>query len=199
MITSQADVRRFTVPRARLCSATHEEILCGATTDVYFVKTRDVLQQLGRLNVPVTAEIFSRKGGIYAGVGEVLELLKGCEAEVWAVPEGEPFVSREVVMRVHGLYSAFGIFETAILGILASSSGWATAARVCVDAAGGRPVLSFGARHLHPSVASVMDKAAVEFGGCKAASSILGAKLMGKEPSGTIPHAAVLLSGDTLK
>jgi nicotinate phosphoribosyltransferase len=90
------------------------------------------------------------------------------------------------------------MYETTLLGFLSSSSGWATAARECVTAAGGRPVLSFGARHVHPAVASVMDEVAVMAGGCAGASSVLGAKLAGKEPSGTVPHAAVLIMGDTL-
>jgi nicotinate phosphoribosyltransferase len=43
-----------------------------------------------------------------------------------------------------------------------------------------------------------MDQVAVKIGGCAGASSVLGAKLAEKEPSGTIPHAAVLIVGDTL-
>jgi nicotinate phosphoribosyltransferase len=43
-----------------------------------------------------------------------------------------------------------------------------------------------------------MDSIAVKVGGCAGASSVLGAKLVGKEPSGTVPHAAVLIMGDTL-
>ena len=39
----------------------------------------------------------------------------------------------------------------------------------------------------------------MKFGGCAAASCILGAKLAGGEPSGTVPHAAILIMGDTLK
>lgn len=199
MINSQADVLGLNVSPERLASATHEEILSGATTDVYFVKTRDVLRKMGRLDVPVTAEIFSRRTGIFAGMGELLELLKNSSVEVEAVPEGQPFASKEVLVRIRGSYGEFGIFETAMLGVLASSSGWATAARECVKAAGDRPVLSFGARHVHPAVASVMDCVAIKAGGCVGGSSVLGAKLAGLEPSGTIPHAAVLLAGDTLE
>ncbi len=44
----------------RLNSATHEEILAGATSDIYFVKTQDILARLGRQDVQVTAEIFGR-------------------------------------------------------------------------------------------------------------------------------------------
>jgi len=186
------------VEGGRFLSATHEEIQSGATTDVYFVNTRDVLAAIGRLDVSVIGEIFARQQGIFAGMGEVRELLRDRSLEIEALPEGERFAPKETVVRIRGSYRDFGLFETPLLGFLASSSGWATAARECVEAAGGKPVLSFGARHLHPSVAPVMDAVAVKIGGCAGASSILGAKLCGKEPSGTVPHAAVLITGDTL-
>ena len=197
MLNSLRDVDTFKAGGGRFLSATHEEIRSGATTDIYFINTRDVLASVGRLNVLVVAEVFARREGLFAGVGEVLELLKDCPLEIEALPEGECFSPKETVLRIRGSYRDFGLFETT-LGFLSSSSGWATAARQCVDAAGGKPVLSFGARHVHPSVASVMDNVAVKVGGCAGASSVLGAKLAGKEPSGTVPHAAVLIIGDTL-
>jgi nicotinate phosphoribosyltransferase len=43
-----------------------------------------------------------------------------------------------------------------------------------------------------------MERAAVVAGGCAGASCILGAKLAGIEPKGTIPHAAILIVGDTV-
>ncbi len=101
-------------------------------------------------------------------------------------------------MRISGIYDNFGIFETALLGILASSSGWATAARQCKDAAGTKKVVCFGARHVHPAIAPVMERAAI-IGGADGASCILGAKLAGREPTGTMPHAVILILGDTVK
>ncbi|MDR1874224.1 MAG: nicotinate phosphoribosyltransferase [Synergistaceae bacterium] len=198
MLNSLGDVTALKVDGPRFLSATHDEIRSGATTDVYFVNTRDVLNSVGRLDVPVAAEVFARKNGLFAGISEVLELLKDRPLVVEALPEGERFAPRETLVRIRGSYGEFGIFETAILGFLASSSGWATAARECVDAAGGKPILSFGARHLHPAVASVMDSVAIRVGHCAGASSILGAKLCDKTPAGTIPHSAVLILGDTL-
>jgi len=106
--------------------------------------------------------------------------------------------AKEVVLRITGPYGEFGIFETPLLGFLASSSGWATAAREVKEAAGGKPVLCFGARHIHPAVAPAMERAAI-IGGCDGASCILGAKLAGREPQGTIPHAMILIIGDTVK
>ena len=101
-------------------------------------------------------------------------------------------------MRIKARYSAFGLYETAILGILASGSGWATAARRIVDAADPIPVIGFGARHVHPSVADQMDYASV-VGGCIGASTPAGARLAGLAPTGTMPHALVLIFGDTVR
>jgi nicotinate phosphoribosyltransferase len=103
----------------------------------------------------------------------------------------------EVVLRITAPYQSYGLYETAIDGILAHCSGWATAARQCVEAARGIPVISFGARHVYPTVAGIMDYAAI-VGGCVGCSSIAGAKLAGVEPSGTIPHALILVMGDTV-
>ncbi|MDR2137198.1 MAG: nicotinate phosphoribosyltransferase [Synergistaceae bacterium] len=198
MLNSLRDVAEFKTDGERFLSATHEEIRCGFTTDVYFINTRDVLASVGRLDAEVAAEVFARDSGVFAGVGEVLELLKGRPLSIEALPEGDRFSPKETVLRIRGSYGEFGLFEAHLLGFLSSSSGWATAARRCVEAARGKPVLSFGARHVHPSVASVMDSVAIRAGGCAGASSVLGAKLCGKEPSGTVPHAAVLILGDTL-
>ncbi len=194
-----SDVTAFKPEEGRLFSATHEEILSGRTTDVYFVKTRDILDACGMLDTPVIAEIFTRRPGVFAGIPEVIRLLENSPVELLSLKEGDSFASRDVVTRISGPYSAFGMFETVILGMLASSTGWATAARECVEAAEGKPVLSFGARHVHPAVSSVMERAAVVAGGCAGASCVLGAKLAGIEPKGTIPHAAILIAGDTVK
>ncbi len=199
MLNSLRDVTALKVNPNRLRSASHDEIKSGATTDIYFINTRDVLSSAGKLDTEVTAEIFTRANGMFAGLGEVLELLKDSPVKIEALPEGEYFSPKEVVMRITGPYGAFGYHETNLLGLLASSSAWATTARECVEAAGGKPVLVFGARHIHPAIAPVMESVAVQFGGCSAASCILGAKLAGREPSGTVPHAAILIMGDTLK
>lgn len=184
-------------PERKLFSANHEEIIQGATTDIYFIKTREILQQLEDVNTNVVAEIFCNDSGIFAGIDEALNLLTEKDVKVWSLKEGAKMEKKEVVMRVEGEYNDFGIFETAILGILASSSGWATAAKQCKKAAGDKPMLCFGSRHLHPSSAPVMERAAI-IGGADGASSILGAKLAGEEPSGTVPHALMLVAGDTL-
>lgn len=198
-IVSLKHVEDFQIDRDRvLFSANHEEIQTGATTDVYFVKTHEILKELGKENTQVVAEIFSRKAGVFCGLPEIVNLLKDTEVELWSLPEGEEFDKKEVVMRIKGSYGEFGIYETAILGILASSCGWATAAKKVKEAAGESLALVFGARHVHPAVAPVMERAAI-VGGVDGASCILGAKLAGIEPKGTVPHAIFLIVGDTVE
>ena len=162
MLNSLSDVTTFRVNNHRLYSATHEEIKAGATTDIYFINTRDVLASVDKLDTEVTAEIFTRTRGMFAGLAEVLELLRDAPVKIEALPEGEYFSPKEVVMRIRGPYGAFGYHETNLLGILSSSCAWATAARECVEAAGDKAVLSFGARHLHPAIAPVMEAMAVK-------------------------------------
>jgi nicotinate phosphoribosyltransferase len=102
------------------------------------------------------------------------------------------------VLRIRARYRAFGLYETAMLGILAQSTGWATAARECVDAAAPEPIVSFGARHVHPDVTDNLDYAAI-VGGCVGASTPAGARLAGLSPTGTMPHSMVLIFGDTVR
>ena len=169
-------------------------------TDVYFARTQTVLQKEG-LDPVVTMEIFPGRAGIFCGIKEVLELLAAVlpeGAEVWTIDQGEPMSGHEIVLRITASYSSFGLYETTLLGILASESGWATAARECVEAAEGIPIISFGARHVHPDVSARMEYAAI-VGGCVTGATPAGARLAGKAPAGTIPHAMILIFGDTVK
>ena len=99
-LDSFEDVRKYAVEGIRLHSATHEEIMGGFTTDVYFVKTRDVLRDAGRLSAPVTAEVFARKNGVFAGLEEVMALLGGSSVEIEALREGDSFSPKEVLVRI---------------------------------------------------------------------------------------------------
>ena len=197
-LESMHDVAKYHVDKNRkLYSANHDEILASLTTDVYFVKTKQILESKGFGKTKVTAEVFSRHTGIIAGVNEALNLLKDLDVEVEALPEGAAFKPKDVVMRITGYYTEFGIYETAILGILAHSSAWATAAHQIAQVTEGKPFYCFGARHVHPAVAPVMERAAI-VGGAQGASCVLGAKLLDCEPVGTVPHALFLIVGDTV-
>ncbi len=175
-------------------------VLLGETSDIYFLRTREVLEREG-LNPRATMEVFPARGGLLCGMREVQALLREAlpsGSEVWALDEGDEITAREVVLRITALYLSYAIYETALLGILAHESAWATAARECVEAAAGVPVVSFGARHVHPLVATYLDYAAV-VGGCASGSTPMGAKMAGRAPSGTMPHAMIICFGDTVK
>jgi nicotinate phosphoribosyltransferase len=184
---------------------TATDVLSGETADVYFERARTILAAEG-IDPVVTMEIFSRGEGVLCGAAEVAAYLREIFSEVngdrppvvESLHDGDRFGRKEVVMRIQARYSAFGLYETAILGILASCSGWATAARRVVDAAAPIPVIGFGARHVHPSVADQMDYASV-IGGCVGASTPAGARLAGLAPTGTMPHALILVFGDTVR
>jgi len=191
------DVEEFNAgDKKRLSSATHEEIKNGATTDIYFIRTMDILKSMGMERKIVVAEIFARRDGVFAGLEDVKTLLKGKDIEFWSIEEGEFFKAKEPIMVIKGPYEEFGAYETVILGMLASSSGWATASNEIKEACGDKSFLCFGARHLHPAVAPCMERAAI-VGGASGASCILAAKEINIEPSGTLPHAAMLIAGDT--
>ncbi|MCD6567411.1 MAG: nicotinate phosphoribosyltransferase [Dehalococcoidia bacterium] len=175
--------------------------LRGETADIYFPRTVEILRKEG-INPVATMEVFPRQNGLLCGVEEVKALLKkglpGNDHEVWILPEGAPFTRKEVVLRIKAPYQSYGIYETSYLGILAHCSGWATAARECVDAARGIPIISFGARHIHPSVVGAMEYSAI-VGGCTSCASTVGASLAGIKPTGTIPHALIIIMGSTVQ
>ncbi len=177
------------------------DVLSGKTADVYFAHTVDILRREG-INPVATMEVFSSRAGLVCGLEEVKALLARVlpedNREVWARDEGGEMDRKEVVLRFTAPYQSYGRYETAICGILAHGSGWATAARECVTAAGGIPVISFGARHVHPAVSGVMDYSAI-VGGCAGCSSIAGAELAGIKPAGTMPHALIIVLGDTVR
>ncbi|MBN2288240.1 MAG: nicotinate phosphoribosyltransferase [Candidatus Glassbacteria bacterium] len=184
---------------SRFFSATHDEIRRGDVSDVYFLKTLHVLEAAGLAGTLVEADIHASDDGIFAGAEEAKRLLAGYGVRMRSLKEGDGMSAGETVMQLKGPYSKFCLHETALLGMLASSSGWATAARACVEAAGKNiPVACFASRHLHPAVAPVMERAAL-IGGCDTASNILGASLAGRDPRGTMPHSFILIVGDTLE
>ena len=60
-------------------------------------------------------------------------------------------------------------------------------------------MISFGARHVHPLIGPTMERAAI-VGGCVGAATPGGAELGGlAAPSGTMPHAMILIFGDTVR
>lgn len=184
-------------------TATFEEIKAGKITDVYFERTMRILKAKG-IDKRVKAEFIAKElpdnaeWAVFAGLEEVAELLKGMKVNVRAMEEGTIFRPLQPVMEIEGMYTDFGIYETAILGLICQASGIATRAARCKMAAGERKVISFGARRMHPILAPMIERNAY-IGGCDGVAVIKSAELIEEEPMGTIPHALILVMGDVEK
>ena len=180
-----------------------EQIRAGGTADVYFGRTKQILEFRHR-NPSVRAEFAAKSlprdwpWAVLAGIEECAAILEGQGVSVRAMPEGTVFHAMEPVLEIEGPYLQFGELETAVLGLLCQASGVASAAARCKRLAGERTVLSFGARRLHPAVTPMIERAAY-IGGCDGVSSVAAAELIQVEPAGTMPHALVLLLGDTVE
>ena len=181
--------------------ATEAQIKTGEVTDVYFLRTQQILRAK-RINKHVCAEFVTKHlpagyaFGVLAGLEEAVEVLLAIPGiEVDAMEEGTVFGLHQPVLSIRGRYLDFGLFETALLGLLCQASGIATRAARCRQAADDRLLLSFGARRVHPAIAPMVERAAY-VGGCDGVSVVMSAKILGIQPSGTIPHALVLLMGD---
>ena len=180
------------------------EILSGDSADVYFARAESILRKEG-MDPLVTMEVFTRQDAVLCGIDEAKNLLGHVlasappgETVLEALDDGDLVAPKEIVLRIRARYRQFGLYETAVLGMLAQSTGWATAAKECVEVAAPEPVISFGARHVHPDITDVLDYAAI-VGGCVGASTPAGARLAGLNPTGTMPHSLVLIFGDTVE
>jgi nicotinate phosphoribosyltransferase len=176
---------------------TGEAIRDGRATDAYFLRTEAALDHAGRdphVVTEVTADQFpTGEFEVFAGVKDAVSLLSGLPVDVHALPEGTLFDGGPV-MRIEGNYRSFARYETSLLGFLSGASASATAARESVVAADGRPVLSFGARHVHPASTAALERAAL-VGGVDGISHVAAGEIIGHEADGTMPHALVICFG----
>ena len=191
-------------------SASHEQIKRAETTDIYFVRTKQVLEAKGLAQTHVTAEVTPGKlpkdwkWGILCGIEEEARLLEGLNVDVYAMPEGSIFYHkdihgiREPVMRIEGPYGEFCLYETPLLGLLCQASGVATRAARIRKVAGDKTLVAFGIRRMHPALAPMLDRAAY-IGGFDGVSSLAGAKTIEAKPVGTMPHALIIVFGDQAK
>jgi nicotinate phosphoribosyltransferase len=185
----------------RFNSATDAEILRADVADSYFHRTMHILRARGLEDTPVHAELAYKtsdphKWFVVAGLDEVAYLLDGVDVDARAVPEGTICRPHEPILTLSGPYGAFAEHETAILGLLCQASGVATGAARCRLAAGEKPVISFGARRMHPAVTPMIERAAY-LGGCDMVAVDLAVKRLGIPATGTTPHALVLILGST--
>jgi len=180
-----------------------DDIKEGKITDVYFERTVRILKEK-RLDKRVVAEVRARtlpspcQWAILAGLDEALYLLEELKVDVWSMSEGSLFCPFEPVLTIEGNYSEFGKYETALLGLVCQASGIATRAARCKKSSQGKTVYHFGARRMHPGITSMIDRASF-IGGCDGVAVGSSAKELGEEAIGTIPHALILLVGDTVK
>ncbi len=191
-------------PTRRFHVATDAAIKAGEVHDVYFGRTVEILRQRGdsrRAKAEIRLKSFPRTDwgwGILAGIEEAAALLEGLPVDVWAMDEGTVFAPYEPVLAIEGIYVEWARYETALLGLLCQASGIATKAARCKKAAGERQVISFGARRMHPALAPMIERNAF-VGGCDGVAVTKAAELIEADPMGTIPHALVLIVGDTVE
>jgi len=186
--------------------ATEEEIRTGKTTDVYFLRTLDILKKAGKDRTVVDAEITTGglpngwPWGILAGVEEAVHLLAGKNVSLWSLPEGtlfQPRTPRGVplpVMVLEGPYGDWALYETPLLGLICQTSGIATKAARLRKLANGKQIFSFGVRRMHPGIAPLIERS-VYVGGLDAITTPLGSSLLGLPAMGTMPHALVIVMG----
>lgn len=180
-----------------------KDIKSGKVTDVYFARTLEILKAKG-IDKRVRAEFFAKtlpgndKWAVLAGIEEVAHLMEGRKVDIRCFREGEVFHPWEPVMEIEGMYQEFCVFETALLGLICEASGVATKAARIRLVAGGKLVVSFGARRMHPAIAPMIERAAY-IGGCDGVAVIVSAELLDVDPMGTMPHALILMLGDTVE
>ena len=184
-------------------TATWKDVKEGLVTDIYFERTKKILEAKG-VDLHVRAEFVAHvlrsnwSWAVFAGVEECAEVLEDLPVDVRMMREGTIFGTKQPVMELSGKYLDFGQYETALLGLICQASGIATMAARCKKAAGKKEVISFGTRRMHPTIAPLIERNAY-IGGCDGVSAGLGAKLIEREPVGTMPHALILIMGDTVK
>ena len=112
--------------------------------------------------------------------------------------DGEVATSREAVMHIDGDYAEFAHLETLYLGALTDGTKIASNTRAVVEAANGKPVIMFGARHQsHEAQAGAGYAAYV--GGAIGVSTDEQGEWWGSTGLGTIPHALIAVyGGDTV-
>ncbi|MHA1130930.1 MAG: nicotinate phosphoribosyltransferase [Candidatus Helarchaeota archaeon] len=191
-------------------TANDTEIRDGKTTDIYFTRSVKILREKGLENVRVYAEV-STSGlpnqwpwAVLAGIKEVAHLLEGHNLNVSSFPEGSLFFPtdyrgyRVPIMTIEGKYSDFAVLETPLLGLICQASGIATAAARIRKLTPEKTILSFGVRRMHPAISPMIDYSCY-IAGLDGVSSVLSAELLNIPPSGTLPHALIIVFGDQIK
>ncbi|MEW6116949.1 MAG: nicotinate phosphoribosyltransferase [Nitrospirota bacterium] len=184
-------------------TAGSDEVISGKITDVYFERTMKILKGRG-INPVVRAEFIAKsfpqgyEWAVFAGLDEALYLMQHLPIRVRVMREGTIFYPYEPVMEIEGRYQDFCVYETAILGLICQASGIATKAARFKKRAGERPVISFGARRMHPILAPMIERNAY-IGGCDGVAVVKSGQIIGEDPMGTMPHALIISMGSTVE
>ncbi|MGN6255908.1 MAG: quinolinate phosphoribosyl transferase [Solirubrobacterales bacterium] len=180
-------------------------------SDSYFALTKELLEAEGR-SPEVTMQVFAKKRGLLGGIDEAIAILKLCsgrhDGDGWqpgwerlrvsALHEGDVVEPFETVMLIEGDYTLFAHLETLYLGTMARRSLVMTNVRRVVDAAAGKPILFFPARHDHWLV-QTGDGWAAHVAGAIGVSTDAQASWWGGRGGGTIPHSLIAAyGGDTV-
>ncbi len=189
-----------------------DKLRSGYYSDAYFNHTKALLEAEGR-RPRVLMQVFQRKDSILGGVDEAIAILKLCAGrfapdgawepgfdalEVRALHEGDRVAPWETVMTIEGDYSLFAHLETVYLGCMARRSLVMRNVREVVDAANGKPILFFPARHDHWLV-QTGDGWAAHVSGVIGVSTDAQASWWGGRGVGTVPHALIAAyGGDTV-
>ena len=184
--------------------ASFQDIINLRTTDIYFMKVREILNRAGKNpHVVMDVTLSSRELPwlVLSGLDDFTAILEGRQVDAYALKEGTIFPPRDIngipipAVSISGKYLEFGLFETPLLGSISQASGIATKAARFKKRIGDLPLSSFGVRRMHPSLAPFIDRNAY-LGGCDKVSSIIGAERVGINPEGTMPHSLLIIMGE---
>jgi nicotinate phosphoribosyltransferase len=190
-----------------------ERIRSGYYSDVYFVTTKRLLEEQNH-RPRVLMQVFQKQDSLLGGIDEAIAVLKlGAghedaagewvsgwdELEVHALREGDPISPHETVLTIEGDYSLFAHLETVYLGSLARRSLIMKNVAGVVQAARGKPIFYFPARHDHWLV-QTGDGWAAHVAGAIGVSTDAQASWWGGRGIGTVPHGLIAAyGGDTVR
>ncbi len=175
-----------------------EKMREGYYTDVYFNFARETLLADGR-HPRVVMQVFQKQQAVLGGMDEAIAILKLCSHDwdaltVHALYDGDEIEPWETVMTIEGDYTLFAHLETTYLGVLARRTLISTNTRQVVEAARGKPILFFPARHDHHRV-QTGDGYAAHVAGAIGVSTEAQASWWGGRGIGTVPHALIAAYG----
>ncbi len=179
-----------------------ERIRAGYYSDAYFNLTRRLLVETGR-RPAVTVQVFQKEHSVLGGIDEAIAVLKLCSddwssLEVQALHEGDGIEPWEPILQIDGDYAQFAHLETVYLGVLSRRTRIMRNVRRVVEAANGKPILFFPARHDHWLV-QTGDGWGAHVAGAIGVSTDAQASWWGGRGVGTVPHGLIAAyGGDTV-